>query len=85
MRYYSVGGLTRISKAAARRAFNAGDVVYFCACNMRPGAPWHPETGADNSDGGSFAAAAGWAAYYNCTSAEAGRYLAYYRREAETV
>ena len=85
MRYYSGGGYVRISKAEARRVFNAGEVVYFCACNMRPGAPWHPETGADNSDGGSFAAAAGRAEYYNCTSAETGRYLAYYRAEEATV
>lgn len=85
MRQYSIGGYVRISKAEARRAFNAGETVYFCACNMRPGAPWHPETAADNSDGGSFAAAVGWAEHYNCTSAETGRYLAYYRAEAATV
>ena len=85
MRHYSNGGYVRISKAEARRVFNSGEWVYFCACNMRPGAPWHPETVADNSDGGSFAAAAGWAEYYNCTCAETGRYLAYYRAEAATV
>ena len=28
MRHYSVGGYARISKAAARRAFNAGETVY---------------------------------------------------------
>ena len=85
MRQYSIGGYVRISKAAARRAFNASETVYFCACNMRPGAPWHPETAADNSNGGSFAAAAGCAEYYNCTCAETGRYLAYYRAEAATT
>ena len=85
MRKYSVNGFERISKAEARRAFNAGEVVYFCGCNMRPGAPWHPETGADNSDGESFEAAAGWAEHYNCTCTETGRYLAYYRAEAATV
>ncbi len=85
MRHYSNGGYVRISKAEARRVFNSGEWVYFCACNMRPGAPWHPETAADNSDGGSFAAAVGWAEYYNCTCAETGRYLAYYRAVAETV
>ena len=85
MRQYSVGGFTRISKAAARRAFNAGETVYFCACNMRPGAPWHPEIRANNRNGGSFEAAVGWAEYYNCTCAETGRHLAYYRAEAATV
>ena len=85
MRQYSIGGYTRISKAAARRAFNSGETVCFCACNMRPGAPWYPETAADNSDGGSFAAVVGWAEHYNCTCAETGRYLAYYRAEAATV
>ena len=85
MRQYSIGSYVRISKAEARRAFNAGEVVYFCACNMRPGAPWHPETAADNSDGVAFAAAVGWAEHYNCTCAETGRYLAYYRAEAATV
>ena len=85
MRQYSIGGYARISKAAARRAFNAGEVVYFCACNMRPGAPWNPEIAADNSDGSSFAAAVGRVEYYNCTCAETGRYLAYYRAEGATV
>lgn len=85
MRLHNVNGFERISKAEARRAFNAGEMIYFCACNMRPGAPWYPETAADNSDGGSFAAAAGRAAFYSCTCAETGRYLAYYRAEAATV
>ena len=35
MEHYSIGGYVRISKAEARRAFDAGEVVYFCACNMR--------------------------------------------------
>ena len=85
MRHYSVGGYTRISKRAAARAYCEGETVYACPVNLRPGAPWHPETAADNSDGGSFAAAVGWAEYYNCTCAETGRYLAYYRAEAATV
>ena len=85
MRHYSIGGYVRISKAAARRAFNAGKLVIFCPVNMRLGGPWYPETAADNSEWGSFAAAVGWAEHYSCTSAETGRYLAYYIAEAETV
>lgn len=33
----------RISKAAARGYYGAGTEILVCPCNLRPGAPWHPE------------------------------------------
>lgn len=83
---------TRVSKRAAAAAFLRGYRVAFCPVNLRPGAPWHPEyvihrasvEGLAADDIGVrnlfFDRAASYA-WYNCASAETGRYLAYYIEE----
>ena len=80
---------TRISKAAAKRAFIDGFTIAFCPCNLRPGAPWYPEyitnrevrgeyiadeTGAEND----FYNLLNSFEYYNCTNTETGRYTAFF-------
>ena len=90
MRHYSNGGYVRISKAEARRMYCSGKELSLCAVNMRPDGP----CGAiriKTAEASSGAAATAFAMecrafeYYNCTGAETGRYLAYYRAEAATV
>jgi hypothetical protein len=39
---FEIAGFSRISKAAARKMYNAGQIVYFCAVNMRPRCPVEP-------------------------------------------
>jgi hypothetical protein len=90
MRKYSVNGFERISKAEARRMYCSGKELYLCAVNMRPDGPCgviRIKT-AEVSSGASataFAMECRAFRYYNCTSAETGRYAAFYKREAETV
>lgn len=82
----------RVSKRAAVTAFMRGDRVALCPVNLRPGAPWHPEyiihrdsvenftldeIGVMNC----FTDRAKSFAWYNCTCAETGKYLAYYVEE----
>ena len=85
MRKYNVGGFERVSKQAARRIFNAGGVVYLCPVNLRPGAPWNPQTGVKNSPNGGGPADFDYLVLaftaYHCRNSETGRYLAFYVRE----
>ena len=83
MNRYTVNGYTRVSKARARKIWNAGGVVYACACNIRPGGPWYCEAILRKSDNAhpSFDADANAVTWYNCLNSETGRYLAYYVRE----
>lgn len=80
---------TRVSMAAARRAFIDGFTIVFCPSNLRPGAPWYPEyitsrenradyiaddIGAEND----FYGLLNSFEYYNCTNAETGKYTAFF-------
>ena len=91
MRQYSVGGYTRISKRAAARAYCEGETVYACPVNLRPDGPCSVMVPLIRGHWGKFnplcdfQANASAVEYYNCTCAETGRYLAYYRAEAATV
>ena len=38
-----VAGFTRISKRAAEKRYNAGEVVILCPVKLRPGFPYFPE------------------------------------------
>lgn len=83
MRYFRVDGFQRISKAEARRAFNAGAPVYLCAVHLRPGGPWHPEcciwnAPDDGDDKIDFETAVAAFEFYNCTDYKTGKYAAYY-------
>lgn len=79
MNKYSVNGFTRISKAAARKLYNAGQIVYFCACNMRPGCDWHPEIAVQQT-GEPFENRVNNFQWYNCINSETGKYTAFYIR-----
>lgn len=73
----------RISKKKARAAFNNDLPLVFCACNMRPGEPWHPEIIVDpkqqkEEHGREFDAAVNNFEWYNCTLNETGKYTAFY-------
>lgn len=39
----TVDGFTRISKRAAEKRYNAGEVVILCPVKLRPGFPFFPE------------------------------------------
>lgn len=79
MKKIEIAGFSRIGKAAARKMYNAGQIVYFCAVNMRPGAPWNPEIAQqiNPADPETFEQRVNAFEYYNCSS-ETGRYTAFY-------
>lgn len=79
MRKFEIAGFSRISKAAARKLYDAGQTVYFCAVNMRPGAPWNPECKVqfNQADLETFEQRVNAFEYYNCSS-ETGKYTAFY-------
>lgn len=81
MNQYTADGYTRISKARARRLYDAGAPVYLCPVKLRPGAPWHPETQIFQPRTQiAFDEITQAAAYYTC-SPGAGKYLAYYTKD----
>lgn len=80
---------TRVSKAAAKKAFVAGFTIAICPSNLRPGTMWHPEyitsremrtdyivddIGAAND----FESLLNSFMYYNCTNTETGKYTAFF-------
>lgn len=44
MKMYKVNGFARISKVNAKHRYEAGETIYLCPHELRPGEPWHPET-----------------------------------------
>ena len=40
----------RIDKRQARRAYNNGETVYFCPCNLRPFGMWSPAVDVNKND-----------------------------------
>ena len=40
----------RIDKRQARRAYDAGETVYLCPCNLRPFGFWRPEIDINKTD-----------------------------------
>lgn len=82
MNHYAINGLERVSKAQARRLFNANSTpIFACPCNLRPGAPWYPEIMFPTDSGATFDQLANAATFYKCRDAETGQYLAYYVAE----
>lgn len=67
----------RITKPVARRMFNSRKNVLLCACNLRPGAPWHPEIIVNSESGNTFNQVTNAFEYYNC-NALSGYYAAFY-------
>lgn len=72
---------TRISKVAARKAYNAGRAVYVAPVNYRPFGPWFTAPEIRNDSGATFDSYINSFEYYNCTLPEAGKYAAYYIAE----
>lgn len=75
---------TRISKAAAKKAYLSGDNIALCPVNLRPGSPYNPEIVlniSNNTDGRSFDDILNAFTFYNCNLSEAGRYAAFYAIE----
>lgn len=90
-----VAGFTRISKRAAEKRYNAGEVVILCPVKLRPGFPYFPEIPVKREEisqiGGDgfnivvprsrdFETVANAFSFYNC-SAGAGKYPAFYVKE----
>ena len=79
---YTDGGktYTRISKAKARAAYNAGLEIVLCPVNLRPGAPWHPEIAVSKkrSESESFERVLNAFEFYNVRDTETGYYTAFY-------
>ena len=79
---YTDGGktYTRISKAKARAAYNAGLAVVLCPVNLRPGAPWHPEitVSKERSENEIFERVLNAFEFYNTRDTETGYYTAFY-------
>jgi hypothetical protein len=72
---------TRISKAAARKAYAAGESVYMCPVFMNPDSPIFVPFRPVN-DGTKFDFWVNACTYYNCNS-ETGKYLAFYTKTEE--
>lgn len=72
---------TRISKAAARKAYAAGETVYFCPVKLNPESPWGLLWYPCNNDI-PFEKIVNEFEWYNCT-AETGRYAAFYIKKGE--
>lgn len=83
MTAFEVNGFTRVSKAAAKKRYDAGLPVYLCPVKMRPGGPWNPETQILKPRAqADFLELVNAATFYLCSPA-AGRYLAFYYRPEE--
>lgn len=68
----------RISKRAAKIAYDKGLTVLFCPVKMKPFTPWHLESAINKSSSVAFENAVNAFEYYNCTCNETGRYTAFY-------
>lgn len=76
MRHIETKHYTRISKAAARSLYAAGDDVYFCPVNLNPESPWGLVWNPPNNDI-PFEKLVNEYEWYNCNN-ECGRYTAFY-------
>lgn len=81
MKRYQFGGFSRISKAAARKMYDAGRVVWACPVKMRPDGYFStacPLRGVE--EGRTFEQAVNAFEFYNCNG-ETGKYTAFYALE----
>lgn len=80
--YFYSAGITykRITKAAARKLYEAGKNIVLCPCNLRPFSFWHPEieTNKEQSVEASFYKLVNEFEFYNCTNSETGKYTNFY-------
>lgn len=84
MNHYTVNGFERVSKARARRLYDAGIPVYLCPAKLRPGGPWNPETQIlKPRTRAAFSDVTNAATFYTCGPGT-GRYLSFYVRQGAT-
>lgn len=75
---------TRVSKAAAKKAFVNGFTIALCPSNLRPGAMVYPETITNREASGIEDPVTGFDGllssfeYFNCTNTETGKYTAFF-------
>ena len=94
MNKISIGGFTRISKAAARKLYNENKAIYLCAVNINPtfGAikaareTWYKTIVNDGfvsvvPRNDSFDCLCNAFSFYNCINSETGKYIAFYVKE----
>ena len=76
--------MKRINKRQARKAWNDGQSIIICPCNLRPNNYWNGNTWISKSKFESlgydtdFDKIVDLHTYYNCTNSETGKYCAYY-------
>ena len=77
---YTENGFTfeRVNRKRARAAYNNGLRVILCPVNLRPGYPFYPEISISGKAPATFETQENAFIYYNCTTAQAGKYPAYY-------
>lgn len=77
---YADGGFTfcRVSSKTAQIAYNNGLSIVLCPCNLRPGAPWHPEGIVCKELHGDFKKVKKEFETCNCLNTETGYYVSYY-------
>lgn len=80
MNEYRGNRFERISKAAAKKLYEAGTEVYAAPCKMNPESVWFSPFGfqIDEENGADFQNVVNACTYYQC-SYETGRYLAFYK------
>ena len=86
MNKISIGGFTRISKAAARKLYNENKAIYLCPVKLSPVNIWRSAAQVrkdcmidyiDNS----FENICNHFSFYNCNYNETGKYIAFYVKE----
>lgn len=71
---------TRVSKAAARKAYNNGESVFICPVKCNPANKyWQTGIKIDNAAGDPFDKVVNAFEFYNCGYNELGKYAAFYQ------
>ena len=73
----------RVNKHRARRAFEQGERLVLCACNLRPFGPWHPEVEITDNFWRTFDQLVNEFEYYNCSHPGEGAYASFYMMEGQ--
>lgn len=81
MNRYEDRNYLRVTKAAARKLYEAGETVILCPCNLRPGWPWYPEVEVKKeTQDADFETILNHFEFYNLNP-ETGRYVNYFVRK----
>lgn len=82
MNHISIGGFTRITKAAARKLYESGAEIFLAPCKMSPVSPWGNAIAClKERHECTFESLVNAFEYYNCNSSETGLYTAFYVKE----